>query len=88
MTTLPGDSHANLVFTMVVTVLLAIVAFRISFAGLVAVASWAGIPAWATPRLPIVIDGAHIAFTAEMLVHKVHGESVTGLGPHSSSSLA
>jgi hypothetical protein len=69
------DSMPVLVFAVVVTALLAAVSFALSFAGLVAVAEWAGVPPWLRWAVPVVVDGAQLVFTAGMLVHSARGDS-------------
>ncbi len=60
---------------VVVTVLLALVSFAVSFAGLVAVAEWAAIPGWLAWAVPVFIDGAIIVYTIAMLVFRSRGHS-------------
>jgi hypothetical protein len=69
------DSLPVLVFAVAVTALLALVSFALSFAGLVAVAEWAGVPPWLRWAVPVVVDGAQLVFTAGMLVHAARGDS-------------
>lgn len=69
------DSRGALRVVVMVTAMLALVSFAVSFAGLVAVAEWAAIPRWLAWALPVFIDGAIIVYTIAMLVFRSRGHS-------------
>lgn len=69
------DSRPVLRIVVTVTMLLALVSFAVSFAGLVAVAEWAALPGWLAWALPVFIDGAIIVYTLAMLVFRARGSS-------------
>lgn len=69
------DSRAILWLTVVIAGLLGAASFAVSFAGLTAVAAWAGIPPWMAWTLPMFIDGAIVLYSLAVLVHRVRGEN-------------
>lgn len=69
------DSKLALRVVVIVTAMLALVSFAVSFAGLVAVAEWAAIPGWLAWALPAFVDGAIIVYTIAMLVFRSRGHS-------------
>lgn len=69
------DSRGALRVVVIVTAMLALVSFAVSFAGLAAVAEWAAIPNWLAWALPVFIDGAIIVYTIAMLVFRSRGHS-------------
>lgn len=69
------DSRDTLRVVVIVTAILALVSFAVSFAGLVAVAEWAAIPYWLAWALPVFVDGAIVVYTIAMLVFRSRGHS-------------
>ncbi|MFD6091306.1 DUF2637 domain-containing protein [Oerskovia sp. NPDC060338] len=69
------DRLAVLVVASVMTGLLAVTSFMLSFAGLVAVAAWASVPSWLSWAVPVTIDLAILVYTLAALVARARGES-------------
>ncbi|MGP9529619.1 DUF2637 domain-containing protein [Glutamicibacter sp. AOP5-A2-18] len=55
-------------------VFLGAISFMVSFAGLVAVAEWAGLPPAMRWTVPIFIDTAILVYSIAVLVHRSRGE--------------
>jgi hypothetical protein len=68
------DSLPVLVVAVVVTALLALVSFLMSYAGLSAAAEWANVPAWLAWGVPAYIDGGILVYTIAALVHRAREE--------------
>ncbi|GEB46982.1 hypothetical protein MTE01_29270 [Microbacterium testaceum] len=68
------DSRGVLFLAVGITVLLALASFLLSYAGLVAVAAWAAVPAWLSWAVPVTIDGAILVYTLAALVFRARGE--------------
>ncbi len=75
-TRLNPDSRPMILAAVVLTLLLGVVSFALSFAGLVRVAAWAAVPPALSWAVPAVVDGAQLVFTAGALVHRARGERV------------
>ncbi|QOI66968.1 membrane protein [Microbacterium phage GardenState] len=69
------DSRAVLVVATVLTALLALVSFLLSFHGLAEAATWANVPGWLAWAIPAYVDGAILVYTLAALVFRARGES-------------
>jgi len=69
------DTKPVLVVATVTTGVLALASFALSFAGLVAVAAWAGVTTPLAWLVPVMIDGAIGVYTLAVLVQRARHES-------------
>ncbi len=68
------DTRPVVLATVALVALLGGVSFAVSFAGLVAVAAWAELPASMHWAVPVFVDGALLAYTLAILVQRARGE--------------
>ena len=68
------DSRKMLWFTVGLVGFVGAISFMVSFAGLVAVAEWAGLPPAMRWTVPIFIDTAILVYSIAVLVHRSRGE--------------
>lgn len=78
------DSHKMLWIAVGLVGFVGAISFMVSFAGLVAVAEWAGLPPAMRWAVPIFIDAAILVYSIAVLIHRSRGEktwaSWTSLG--------
>ncbi|MGP9527402.1 DUF2637 domain-containing protein [Glutamicibacter sp. AOP5-A2-18] len=69
------DSIKMLWFVVAGVIGLGCISFMVSFAGLVAVAEWAGIPRGLRWAVPVFIDAAILIYALAILIHRARGEA-------------
>lgn len=68
------DSLRMLWFTVGLVGFLAVASFLVSFAGLVEVAVWVGVPPWMRWAIPVFVDVAILAYSLAVLIHRSRGD--------------
>ncbi|MGP4991749.1 DUF2637 domain-containing protein [Glutamicibacter ardleyensis] len=68
------DSHKMLWIAVGLVGFVGAISFMVSFAGLVAVAEWAGLPPAMRWAVPIFIDAAILVYSIAVLIHRSRGE--------------
>lgn len=69
------DTRPVVYLTTGLVLFLGMVSFTVSFTGLSAVAEWAALPPHLRWTVPVFVDGALLAYTLAVLIHRARGES-------------